>query len=128
MRAILDTHTFLWFITGDPRLSRSAERLIEDARYDVLLSVASIWEIAIKVATGRLSLPLPINTLLPQQIAENEITIFPIEVEHALEVAGLPLYHRDPFDRMLVAQALTEQLPILSADATLDQYGIQRVW
>jgi PIN domain nuclease of toxin-antitoxin system len=128
MRAILDTHAFLWFIIGDSRPSAAAEQLIEDVRYDLLLSAASVWEIAIKVGQGRLPLPLPIRSFLPRQLAENDITLLPIEVKHALEVAELPAHHRDPFDRMLVAQALTEQVPILSADATLDQYGVQRVW
>jgi PIN domain nuclease of toxin-antitoxin system len=128
MRALLDTHTFLWFITGDARLSGNAERVIEDGRYDVLLSVASIWEIAIKAGIGRLPLPLPVAALLPRQIMDNEISVLPIAVEHALEVANLPLHHRDPSDRMLVAQALAEQVPILSADATLDRYGVHRVW
>lgn len=128
MRALLDTHAFLWFITGDARLSLAARRLMEDVRYDLLLSVASIWEIAIKAGTGRLPLPLPIRSFIPQQVAENEITVLPVAMEHALEAAYLPLHHRDPFDRMLVVQALAEQVPILSADPALDRYGVQRVW
>jgi PIN domain nuclease of toxin-antitoxin system len=128
MRALLDTHAFLWFITGDARLSLAARRLMEDVRYDLLLSVASIWEIAIKAGTGRLPLPVPIRSFIPQQVAENEITLLPVAMEHALEGAYLPLHHRDPFDRMLVVQALAEQVPILSADPALDRYGVQRVW
>ena len=128
MRALLDTHTFLWFITGDARLSLAAQRLMEDVRYDLLLSVASIWEIAIQAGMGRLPLPLPIRSFIPRQVAENEITVLPVAMEHALEAAYLPLHHRDPIDRMLVVRALAEQVPTLSADAALDRYGVHRVW
>lgn len=125
---MVHTHTFLWFITGDARLSRVAEQLLEDEQCDLLLSIASVWEIAIKVGLGRLPLPYPIREFLPQQIAENELTLLPIRMNHALEVVGLPMHHRDPFDRMLVAQALSEDVPILSADGSLDPYGVHRVW
>ncbi|HEX6038519.1 type II toxin-antitoxin system VapC family toxin [Longimicrobium sp.] len=128
MRAILDTHAFLWFITDDARLSTAAGNVIEGEADDLLLSVASIWEIAIKVGLGRLPLPAPIHTFLPRQIAANDLRLLPIAMRHALSVATLPLHHRDPFDRMLVAQALTEDVPILSADAELDRYGVQRLW
>jgi PIN domain nuclease of toxin-antitoxin system len=128
MRALLDTHAFLWFITADARLGLAAKRMIEDARYDLFLSVASIWEIAIKAGMGRLPLPEPIRTFIPQQVADNEITVLPVAVKHALDVAELPPHHRDPFDRLLVAQALAENVPILSADTALDPYGIRRVW
>jgi PIN domain nuclease of toxin-antitoxin system len=128
MRALLDTHAFLWFITDDVRLSRPAEQLFENARYDLLLSMASVWEIAVKVGLGRLPLPLPIRSFLPRQLAENEIRLLPIKLDHAFEAGELPVHHRDPFDRMLVAQALTEQVPILSADVALDQYGVHRIW
>ncbi len=128
MRALLDTHTFLWFITGDARLSTTAEQVLEDAEYDLLLSMASVWEIAIKSGLGRLPLPSPIHSFLPQQIAANELTLLPVAMDHAFRVAVLPLHHRDPFDRMLVAQAIAEQVPILSADVSLDRYGVQRVW
>ena len=128
MRVLLDTHAFLWFITADPKLSTQAAQVIRDGRNDVLLSLASVWEIAIKVSIGRLPIPQPLDTFVPQQLGFNRIGLLPVELRHALAIARLPLHHRDPFDRMLVVQAQADDIPIVSADTTLDAYGVQRLW
>lgn len=128
MRSLLDTHAFLWFVAGDKRLSVRARNRIEARDSEVLLSIASIWEIAIKAALGRLPLPSPVRSFVPQQMTENRIGLLPVALDHALEAGSLPHHHRDPFDRMLVVQARMEELPIISADLELDRYGIERVW
>jgi PIN domain nuclease of toxin-antitoxin system len=128
MRFLLDTHAFLWFVAGDKRLSVRARNRIEARNSEVLLSIASIWEIAIKAALGRLPLPSPVRSFVPQQMTENKIGLLPVALDHALEAGSLPHHHRDPFDRMLVVQARMEEMPIISADPELDRYGVERVW
>ncbi|HEX8846291.1 MAG TPA: type II toxin-antitoxin system VapC family toxin [Pyrinomonadaceae bacterium] len=127
MKLLLDTHTFLWFIEDNPRLSVQAKNLLESDA-DLLLSIACLWEISIKVSTGKLSLAQPFNIFLPQQLAENDIEILPISLTPLDVVSGLPFYHRDPFDRMLIAQAMVEKMAVVSADAALDAYSISRLW
>jgi PIN domain nuclease of toxin-antitoxin system len=128
MRLLLDTHAFLWFITADPRLSPTAEQMIRDGSNQAMLSVASVWEMAIKVNLGRLPIPQPLDTFIPTQLRLNRISILPLELSHTFEVARMPLHHRDPFDRLLIAQATTEHLPLLSTDAVFDAYSVSRVW
>jgi PIN domain nuclease of toxin-antitoxin system len=128
MRFLLDTHAFLQFLVGSPDLSAVARRLIEDPRNERFLSIASIWEIAIKLRLGKLELTQAFEDVFPYQIEMNAITILPIAVPHIAIVATLPLYHRDPFDRMLVAQCVVEGIPLISSDATLDRYPIERLW
>jgi PIN domain nuclease of toxin-antitoxin system len=127
MRVLLDTHTFLWFINDNPALSNRAAELLE-SEIDLLLSIASLWEIAIKVNLSKLTLPEDYETFIPLQIIMNSIEILPITLEHLMIVAKLPLHHRDPFDRLLVAQAMVEKIDIISADKILDDYGINRQW
>lgn len=127
-RLLLDTHSFLWFVTADPKLSASAQRAIAIGSNEPLLSVASVWEIAIKVSIGRLPLPEPLHTFIPEQLRINRVEVSPIELRHTFEVARLPLHHRDPFARLLIAQAMVESLPIISADAVFDNYPVQRIW
>lgn len=128
MRLLLDTHAFLWFAWGDPQLSSAARSLIEDPANQKLLSVASIWETAIKVRVGKLSLAKPLDLFLIEHVDGNALEVLAIERRHAIHVATLPLHHRDPFDRMLVAQCLVEAMPLISADPALDAYGITRFW
>ncbi len=127
MNLLLDSHTFLWFVWDDPKLS-PAKALIEDGANRKLVSVASCWEIAIKAGLKRLALGEPATTFLPRELATNGFEVLGIELAHATFVETLPLHHKDPFDRLLVAQALIERLPLVSADAILEQYGIQRLW
>jgi PIN domain nuclease of toxin-antitoxin system len=125
---LLDSHTLLWFLKNDPQLSGSAKAAIEDAAKRKLVSVASCWEIAIKAGLGKLKLGEPALDLLTREIAGNNFDLLPISLLHAASVETLPPHHKDPFDRLLVAQALIDRLPIISSDARLDQYGITRVW
>jgi len=126
MRLLLDTHTFLWFSLASPKLSLRARVLIEDASNDKFLSIASPWEAGIKVSTGRLTLAKPVDVFFDEQRRRNGVTLLSINLEHTALVSTLPFHHRDPFDRMLVAQSLTEGMPIISADPALDAYGVIR--
>src|SRR3954471_9191519 len=128
MRLLLDTHAFLWFILSDARLSAKAGNLIADSGNSVAVSPASYWEIAIKISLGKYILASPFQAFMEQQIASNRFEVLHVLVSHAAAVASLPWHHRDPFDRLLVAQALTEQIPIVSADAALDACPITRLW
>jgi PIN domain nuclease of toxin-antitoxin system len=128
MSILLDTHTFLWFVAGDAKLSTRARRLIEEPNTRVLLSVASLWETVIKVSVGKLPLTKSIAQLVRDDVNGNGMELLPINVGHLVILAGLPLLHRDPFDRLLVAQAQGENVQLASADAALDAYGISRVW
>jgi PIN domain nuclease of toxin-antitoxin system len=126
-RVLLDTHVFLWGVADDPRLSAHAQKAIADAS-ERLLSIASCWEIAIKVSRGRLTLPKPIDRFVPEQLGLNAFQLLPIDLEDMARVATLPFHHRDPFDRLLIAQALNDELAIISADPILGKYGVKRVW
>ena len=128
MRLLLDTHSFLWFISGNPQISSSARMLIEDVSNQPFLSVASLWEMAIKMSLGKLSLGQPFETLISQQLSLNGIALLGITISHTAVVAGLPFHHRDPFDRLLVAQAMTEQMSIVSGDTAFDAYAVTRLW
>jgi len=128
MKALLDTQVFLWWISDDSRLSSRASAIIKDGNNKLFLSADSGWEIAVKVRLGRLTLPEPLETFVPEQMALNAIESLPIQMSHALHVYTLPDHHRDPFDRMLVAQAQLENLPILSADPQISLYAVETVW
>jgi PIN domain nuclease of toxin-antitoxin system len=128
MRLLLDTHTLLWFIDGSTRLSPRARALIEDEANDIYLSVVSLWEIAIKISLGKLRLTQPFELLVPQQLGLNAITLLDISINHASHVITLPFHHRDPFDRLLIAQAQVEQMPIVGNDPAFDPYPITRMW
>ncbi len=128
MRLLLDTHALLWFLLNDARLSGSARSLITDPENDMFVSPASYWEIAIKISLGKYTLGEDFTEFMENQIAENELTLLPITVKHTAVVATLPFHHRDPFDRLLIAQAMTENVPLLSADAVFDLYPVRRMW
>lgn len=128
MRLLQDTHAFLWFVLNDPQLSATALQLISDPGNDVLISPASYWEIAIKVGLRTLDLHAPYDDFMQRGIVGNDFEILPIEPRHTSVLTTLPLHHRDPFDRLMVAQAMVEGIPLVSADAVLDQYPITRLW
>lgn len=128
MRYLLDTHTLIWFISGDNQLSTRCRKLIEDSNNEIYLSIASLWEMAIKHSIGKLNLSQPFNKLFPLQLIENDILLLGITLDHLYDVCDLPLHHRDPFDRIMVSQARIEDLQLISADSMLDGYDIQRVW
>ncbi|MEB3293320.1 MAG: type II toxin-antitoxin system VapC family toxin [Synechococcales bacterium] len=127
MKLLIDTHTFLWFIHDDPKLSDHAVSLLESDA-DLLLSTASLWEIAIKVNLQKLTLPAPYEFFIPRQIQVNRIEILPIQISHLAVAVKLPLHHRDPFDRLLISQAIAEQMSIISIDQTFDRYAVDRLW
>lgn len=128
MRLLLDTHAFLWFIMGSSNLSASARALIEDEASERFLSVASLWEMAIKVSLGKLTLSAPLDALIPQQLNLNGIDLLGIRVERAAVVSTLPFHHRDPFDRLIIAQATVEDMPVVSVDPAFDMYAVKRLW
>ena len=128
MRLLLDSHAFLWFILGDQRLSDRARLAIAAADTDVLISPATLWEMAIKVRLGKYTLPGPFGPFMDTQLTSNRIRLLPIEVRHTALLASMPFHHRDPFDRLIVAQALAESIGVVSIDAMLDAYGASRLW
>jgi len=128
MSLLLDTHTFLWFILDHPRLSAKARNRISDPGNTILISPATYWEIAIKISLGKYALPEPYNVFMEHQLELNNFQVLPIEPRHTAALIGLPFHHRDPFDRLLVAQAKTEGIPLVSIDKALDAYSIERIW
>ena len=128
MRLLLDTHTFLWWISNDTRLSSRAREIISNGNNELLLSAASGWEIAIKVRLGRLQLPYEPERFIPEQLVINAIQSLPIKISHALHTYSLPIYHRDPFDRIIIAQAQLEGLPILTSDPQIAKYKVEIIW
>lgn len=127
MKVLLDTHAFLWAITDDPQLSRRAREVFSGAG-DLFLSVASVWEILIKVQIRKLPLPGPVVPYLRGQLAKNSVQILPVLLDHVARLEQLPMHHRDSFDRILVAQSAEEGLPILSADPLLGKYPVTLIW
>lgn len=128
MNLLLDAHALLWFLNDDPQLVATAKALIEDPTNRKLVSIATCWEISIKVGLKKLHLGEPATTFLPRELATNKFQLLEIDLAHATFVETLPPHHKDPFDRLLVAQALIESIPLVSADSVLDQYGIKRLW
>ena len=128
MRVLLDTHTFIWFVTDSPRLSATAKAFIEDEYNEKLLSIASVWEMAIKHSIGKLNFELPFTIFVEQQINQNSMSVLNVRLSHINVVANLPLHHRDPFDRLIISQAMVEQIPVVGTDKIFDSYPIQRLW
>jgi PIN domain nuclease of toxin-antitoxin system len=128
MRVLLDTHSFLWFMSGDEKLSSTARAILDDIENEVLVSMASLWEIAIKTSLGKISLERKFEDLIPQQLISNEIGVLPIRLQHLAVLTDLPFQHRDPFDRLIIAQAMAEELPILSRDPAFVDYPVQVFW
>jgi len=124
LNALLDTHVFLWAITADERLTEAQRRIFSDGSNGLWLSVASVWEILIKVGLKKLPLPVPATAYVLTQLEKNRIRLLPVRPAHLSELEMLPPLHRDPFDRMLVAQARTEALTILSRDEAIRAYGV----
>ena len=128
MRLLLDTHAMYWYIEGDPQLKATAQRLIQDISNEILISPASYWEIAIKVSLAKWKLNRSYEEFIGLALNQYGFIILPIDPMHTARVIGLPFHHKDPFDRLLVAQALTEGIPIISNDPALDAYKITRYW
>ncbi len=128
MRLLLDTHALLWFLANDSKLSTVAKTAIEDPANERWLSPISLVEIALKVRIGKLKLHRPFATLFPAELSANDIHLLPLEVVHIEPLTTMPLHHRDPFDRLIAATALTEGLCPVSKDPQFDAYGLTRVW
>ncbi len=128
MKYLLDTHTLLWFLQGDKKLSDKARQFIDNPSNEKFLSVVSLWEIAVKVSLGKLALGKSFERLFPEQLHFNRIQILDITVDSLIKLTTLPFHHRDPFDRLIIAQAFVEELPIICADTAFDAYGINREW
>ena len=128
MRLLLDSHTLIWSADRPAQVTSAAMTAMIDPANELLVSAATIWEIAIKVGLGRLPLSLPYRQWMEQAMVDLGLVLLPITLDHAERQTLLPWHHRDPFDRLLVAQAQVEGVPLVSADATLDAYGIPRIW
>ena len=128
MRCLLDTHAFIWLVTDDPRLSGTARKYILDGRTRLYLSSASVWEIIIKCTIGKLTLPGTPEHFISRQLTLNQIEELPITFKHAFHIHQLPDIHKDPFDRMLVAQSVAEKLPIITIDPIISRYDIKTIW
>ena len=127
MKALLDTHTFLWAISGNEKLSRRAEQIFVGPS-DLWLSVASLWEILIKVQIGKFALPVPAGPYLVKKLAENRIETLPVRLDHVLRVETLPMHHHDPFDRILIAQSIEEGWPVVTSDSAFERYPVRVIW
>jgi len=125
---LLETHAFIWWIEDSPRLSSNAKKLLENIDNDCFLSLASCWELAIKSSIGKIKLTLPIRDFIPQNLAANDFRQLNISFRHIARVESLEFHHRDPFDRLIAAQALEEKMILLSVDATFDYYDVDRIW
>jgi PIN domain nuclease of toxin-antitoxin system len=128
MKYLLDTHTFLWWNSQSTRLSKVAFSLIQAKANTLLLSLASVWEIQIKLQLGKLNLPAPLAEIIERQQTNNNIELLPIHLSHILALHNLPNHHRDPFDRMLIAQAQVENLVLISDDPMFAKYSIEVIW
>jgi PIN domain nuclease of toxin-antitoxin system len=128
MELLLDTHVFLWWVDGVRALPKAARAAIADPANGCRLSLVSCWEMAIKSSLGKLKLPAPIERFVPEQLAANGFRLLDIDLADIARVATLPFHHRDPFDRLLAAQALDGGLAIVSADGVFRRYGVRRVW
>ena len=128
MRLLLDTHAFLWWVEGTPPVGRRARTALANPDNEVLVSLASCWELAIKLSLGKLRLAHRLDRFIPEQLRLNGFSLLEVRLVHVVRVADLPFRHRDPFDRLLVSQALEENLTIVSADRVFRRYGVAVMW
>jgi len=128
VKVLLDTHTLLWHFFDDPQLSATADAVIAHPQSEVFVSAASYWELAIKLSSRKLKLQVSFLDFIQEAIIDNGFTILPVEPRHANELVALPYHHRDPFDRLLVAQAIVEAMDIVSIGPQFDAYPVRRIW
>jgi len=128
VKVLLDTHVLLWYYLDDPQLSATARAAIQNPENSIFISAASHWEIAIKLSIGKYTLHAPFGTFIQEAVYDNGFRFLPFEPQHSAAMIGLPFHHRDPFDRFIVAQAVVEDMPIVSVDAILNNYPIRRLW
>ena len=127
MKFLLDTHTFLWFVNDNPRLSDHLKDLIEDENNVSYLSIASLWEMSIKYNLGKLTLAPNYEEFIEEEVLKSSINLLNIELEHLKINAALPFHHRDPFDRLIISQSLAEELPIITVDSAFDKYSVNLI-
>lgn len=127
-RVLLDTHAFLWFVFDDPRLSRKAGKVISDPGLEKLIGISTLWEIVIKSQLGRLGLGTDVESFFRDNVQGRTVEVVSLEIEHLVAYDRLPLLHRDPFDRVLVAQALSLGVPVVTSDRVFSRYGVRRIW
>jgi PIN domain nuclease of toxin-antitoxin system len=127
MKLLVDTHALIWFVENDINLPAKIKEQIENNENEILISIASLWEMAIKTSVGKLEISTDIQSVI-QKIEENGFILFPILPEHIVCVSTLSLHHKDPFDRMIIAQSFTEKIPVVSKDDLFDGYEIDRIW
>jgi PIN domain nuclease of toxin-antitoxin system len=128
MKLLLDTHALIWFAENHASLSSGAAQALTDEQNDLFCSVVSIWEMAIKISLRKLKVASRLDSAFHRRLENSGFSILPVDYAHAAHVATLPWHHRDPFDRLLTAQAILEQMALVSHDNQLDAYGIQRIW
>ncbi|MEO8211331.1 MAG: type II toxin-antitoxin system VapC family toxin [bacterium] len=128
MKILLDTHSFLWFVYGDNKLSKKAIKTIENPENSLLLSIASIWELAIKISINKLRIKGSLKDFISEETSKNGIRLFGIKEDHIYLLTQLPYFNKDPFDRLLVCQCKEEEISIISADKRFDDYKINRIW
>jgi PIN domain nuclease of toxin-antitoxin system len=128
MKCIIDTHALLWIVTEDAKLSKQAKNIYLNSGNTILFSLASIWEMAIKISLNKLLLEESLNEFIQNQIKGNDIKILNIDIQHVLSLENLPFHHRDPFDRLIISQCINENIPILSSDKLFDPYPVKRIW
>ena len=127
MNLLLDTHTYIWFSANKPELSSTVKRLVEDSENTSYISIASLWEMSIKISLGKLVIDKGFKEVI-KDLSESGIEILPISFDHVLKSSTLPFYHRDPFDRIIIAQSICEGMKLLSADEIFDKYIVDRTW
>jgi PIN domain nuclease of toxin-antitoxin system len=128
MKVLVDTHTFIWDIIADHRSSAKAKQMLRSDEHELVFSLVSLWEIAIKIKTGKLNTIGSSVAYIRDEMNAYGIELLPIRYEHILQLESLPAHHSDPFDRLLIAQAITESIPILTGDKAFDRYGVKRIW
>ncbi len=128
MKVLLDTHTFLWWVADDPQISVTAKNIITNPDNDIYFSVVSAWKIIIKVGTGKLSLSESPEIYIPTRVASNQFEILPVQISRILKINSLPNFHKDPFDRLLIAQSLVEDFSLITVDSAIAQYPVQTIW
>ena len=128
MRYLLDTHALLWIVNDDPQLGDKAKNIYLHDENDIFVSMASIWEIAIKISLKKLEIPGILSDFVKEHVRGNKIDILPIELNHLYQLENLTFFHRDPFDRLIISQAIVENIPVLGNDIAFDDYPIQRIW
>ena len=128
MRVLVDTHVFLWWVEGNRTLPVKARAALADQDNECLLSLVSVWELAIKAGLGKLRLALPVQRYVVEHVAANSFRLLDIQIAHVGRVESLPPHHGDPFDRLLIAQALEEKIPVVTAEPVFRDYGVKRIW